>query len=728
MRIRRLLIQNFKGIQRVHMTDLEDVITIAGKNGCGKTCLLEGIRLLKSQYGQYNENENRAWWDEKQVDLREAGAPRKVLRDTRRQAVVEAEIELARGEKDYIRDDPNHLAEIMAIRTIAPGIESQIEYRLREWSLRNWRAIPGLAERGREITEAAQRIREEIERGLASRTTTGRFDIGTDGRIDLRPNVVLTFIFSTFDPRRLGIIEFNPADRRYPPERFTNVTVDVEKQDEAWKQSAMYNTEGKYGGVKEALGNEWIRSIIRREAGETEATEEMATAMREIFRDMIPDKEFEGPRPTPEGRLEFNVMTGTNQHDIDDLSSGEKEILFGYLKTRARAPKNSVIIVDEPELHLNPRMIAGLPNLYERHIGRALQNQVWLVTHSDMFLRRAFESGRMQVFHMDMPRDEDSTFDQIRHVGTDERFERACLELIGDFATYEPQGTTILVEGGSKFDEEMITRLFSAELRGVNVLSIAGKNEVIKKKKDLWGLQDQQGITKGVVTITDGDGACAATRAQEERDGQFRWDLYDVESYLLDAEYIAQAVEQLCLRRRGDVTTERVRIVLRHCAQEVMQELIESQLVEYVRRKLREPIKEAVRRPDCRGPITDEDMARLASGCRTAAARINEAAHATTEEELRKELRRLQKAGDSNDLWEAGSWKKVVPGKRVLQKAAETLAGRAMGAQVRNVTIALMGKDGHRPRGMMKTIRKALAYQRKPATSAQSGRAGARRT
>ena len=121
------------------------------------------------------------------------------------------------------------------------------------------------------------------------------------------------------------------------------------------------------------LGNEWIRGIIRKEAGDETATEEMATAMQEIFRDMIPDKKFKGPRPTREGRLEFNVNTGGNEHDIDDLSSGEKEILFGYLKTRTRAPKNSVIIVDEPELHLNPRMIAGLPNLYERHIGRALQ-------------------------------------------------------------------------------------------------------------------------------------------------------------------------------------------------------------------------------------------------------------------------------------------------------------------------------------------------------------------
>ena len=713
MKIRRLLIQNFKGIQQVHMTDLEDVITIAGKNGCGKTCLLEAIRLLKSQYGHYNENENRAWWDEKQVDLHQAGATRKVLRNRGRRAVVEAEIELTDGEKEYINEDPNHLTEVMAIRMIAPGIENQIEYRLRDWSLQNWRAIPGLAERSREILQIAQRINDEIERELASRTTTGRFDIAADGRMEMKTNHLLSFVFGTFEPRQLGIIEFNPADRRYPPERFTNVTVDVEKQDEAWKQSAMYNTEGKYGGVKEALGNEWIRGIIRKEAGETAAAEEMATAMREIFSDMIPDKEFSGPRPTREGRLEFNVLTGGNEHDIDDLSSGEKEILFGYLKTRTRAPRNSVIIVDEPELHLNPRMIAGLPNLYERHIGRALQNQVWLVTHSDMFLRRAFESGRMQVFHMDMPRDHESAFNQMKHVGTGERFERACLELIGDFATYEPQGTTILVEGGSKFDQEMVTRLFTTELRGVNVASVAGKNEVVKKKSELWNLQELQDLTKEVVTILDGDGVSDERRAKEEKFGEFRWEFYDIESYLLDPEYISQAIGQITLRRAGELSVQRVETLLKSCAREVMQEVINSQLVEHVRRKLKGEVNQNVRRPDHRGKITENDIAKLVEGSREAAVTINRVAQAITKDNLQDELRRLREGEDSECLWETNGWKRIVPGKRILRKMAETLTGEGTSIQVRNVTIALMAKDGHKPAGMKETIQKALAYRRK---------------
>ena len=220
MKINSILIENFKGIQRVDITDLDDVITIAGKNGCGKTCLLEGIRLLKSQYGHYSENENRAWFEEKQVDLRQAGATRRILRNKDKPLVVEAEIMLTAEEKTYVRSDPNHFKEIMAIRMLAPGIENKIEFRLREWSLQNWRAIPELATQADRIIKTAQSIEMEIERELAHRTTTGRFDFSTDGRMSVKVNYLLSFVFGTFEPRSLGIIEFNPADRKYPHEKF----------------------------------------------------------------------------------------------------------------------------------------------------------------------------------------------------------------------------------------------------------------------------------------------------------------------------------------------------------------------------------------------------------------------------------------------------------------------------------------------------------------------------
>jgi predicted ATP-dependent endonuclease of OLD family len=50
-------------------------------------------------------------------------------------------------------------------------------------------------------------------------------------------------------------------------------------------------------------------------------------------------------------------------HDIDELSSGEKEIVYGYLWLRTGTPRRSIILIDEPELHLNPAQEYALQRL-----------------------------------------------------------------------------------------------------------------------------------------------------------------------------------------------------------------------------------------------------------------------------------------------------------------------------------------------------------------------------
>jgi AAA15 family ATPase/GTPase len=51
VRFASVSIENFRAISNVEITGLEDVVVIAGPNGCGKSCVLGAIRLLKSVYG-----------------------------------------------------------------------------------------------------------------------------------------------------------------------------------------------------------------------------------------------------------------------------------------------------------------------------------------------------------------------------------------------------------------------------------------------------------------------------------------------------------------------------------------------------------------------------------------------------------------------------------------------------------------------------------------------------
>ena len=42
MKIVSLIVENFRAIDRVELTDLQDMVVIAGPNGCGKSCEFAG--------------------------------------------------------------------------------------------------------------------------------------------------------------------------------------------------------------------------------------------------------------------------------------------------------------------------------------------------------------------------------------------------------------------------------------------------------------------------------------------------------------------------------------------------------------------------------------------------------------------------------------------------------------------------------------------------------------
>ena len=67
MRIIHLEIENFRAIDQIVMSDLEDMVVIAGANGCGKSCIFDAIRLFKSTYGGYQPNEWQSWFNEFQI-------------------------------------------------------------------------------------------------------------------------------------------------------------------------------------------------------------------------------------------------------------------------------------------------------------------------------------------------------------------------------------------------------------------------------------------------------------------------------------------------------------------------------------------------------------------------------------------------------------------------------------------------------------------------------------
>ena len=77
-----------------------------------------------------------------------------------------------------------------------------------------------------------------------------------------------------------------------------------------------------------------------------ENANKLENTLKELFSTFFPGKHFEGATADEFGNIEFPVTVGDTQHDMNDLSSGEKEILYGYLKLRRSAWKDSIILID----------------------------------------------------------------------------------------------------------------------------------------------------------------------------------------------------------------------------------------------------------------------------------------------------------------------------------------------------------------------------------------------
>src|SRR5690242_2877671 len=110
MRIRRLKIRNFKAITSIDLNGLKDVVVVAGPNGCGKSCIFDAIRLLKSAYGGYRANEVETWFGEFQIQVnQDRNSLLTLFQNPLKNLELYAEIELSQSERSYLQKNASDL-------------------------------------------------------------------------------------------------------------------------------------------------------------------------------------------------------------------------------------------------------------------------------------------------------------------------------------------------------------------------------------------------------------------------------------------------------------------------------------------------------------------------------------------------------------------------------------------------------------------------------------------
>jgi predicted ATPase len=694
MRITHLSISNFKAITEVDLSGLADMVVIAGPNGCGKSCIFDAIRLLKSAYGGYQPNEWQSWFGEFQINVNQSKDQWSTLLQVKdRQMKLAAQFILAAEEIQYLRDHASQILLDQIWREEVP-------------ELAGWRIMTGLPLAANVRTHEPRvldRLNRELppflrELDVESHPAEVTFEVGKSAAVE--PSRILEVLFTTYDPGKLGVIDYHSSSRNYAREQVGGINLNIEADSDRLRQQALYNSAAKYNNLKSQMASAYVRQLLAREAGSDAGGNDLVKTLKELFSTFFPGKEFLGPQPMSDGRMTFPVRTASGSaHDIDDLSSGEKEILYGYLRLWNSEPRNSILLIDEPELHLNPRLIRGLASFYHRHIGKALGNQLWLVTHSDTLIREAVGQAGFRVFHLQAP----GTFPtgkQATPIEVARDFDRAVIDIVGDLAAYRPGAKVVLLEGGgdTDFDVRMTCLLFPNFQERVNPLSGGSKRRVA----ELYRLLDeasQKGVVQDrffAITDRDNDGASAVGVAMV-----YTWDRYHIENYLLDPECITAALKDLNRLTSDLDDLSKMESALIACAREVIPSLVGHELRTYAYRELSSQIDLGFdpKRTDV-GTAMAEAVARSAT-CLDTSATIN-----LTQVALEKMERKVRARAEI--ALTDGTWRAEFPGRAILARFAGHHGDGVSYETLRDLILARMRDLARQPPGMAKVINAIL--------------------
>lgn len=696
MRIRRVRIQNFRGVRLTELSDLDDLVILAGQNGSGKSCVLDAIRLIKSVYGGYQQNEAHQWFGEFQINFsNDPAAFIPLFNNPSEPLLIEVDIEIHGDERTYLRNNSEALIKDQAWRAVVPEL----------YGWRSLNAAPFTAQfrsREREVSVQAQKDSKLFAKEINLKFITARIIIEPNKQPQFNPSKVLELVFSTFDIRHFGIIDYHGPHRIYGREILNSINVNLDSIEEQKKQSTLYNYNAKYGNVKSEMAALYVREALSEKAGSfVEKTKSTTDVLKELFATFFPDKEFLGPQPTANGSLRFPVKVGGREtHDLDELSSGDKEILYGYLRLRTSTPKNSVILLDEPELHLNPRLTRNLPGFYHRHLAKALGNQVWLVTHSDAILRESVGKVGVSVFHITPSAYATEHASQATLIRADQDLERAVIDLVGDLAAYNPGGQVVIFEGeDSDFDLQMASELFPELPSRANLISGSNKQRVRGLHQLLEKIAASGKLpTSKIFSIVDKD---SDNSKKNTINNQLFWDAYHIENYLLEPRYLRMAMGDL-FGRDSSFSEADIQEELKSCASETVTSLVAHEVSSAANNKIVSALNIRV------APQSHDVAIAVGNAIRNYRERIDELVSSSLSDVALDALARSVSESLFDDI-KTGKWKQSFRGRDILKRFVGKHGNGVRYNHFRNLVISKMRDQGYRPPGMAAVLNELIA-------------------
>lgn len=231
-----------------------------------------------------------------------------------------------------------------------------------------------------------------------------------------------------------------------------------------------------------------------------------------------------------------------------NLSGGEKAAFDLILDLIAHESElnDKIVLIDEPEVHTNPRIHAEL----FRQIDRVVPNntQIWLSTHSVGVLLAARDASRLKpgtVAFLDFEREFDLPVTLVPTAANREFWQRSFDVAFSEMASLVAPEQLILCEGGSPkeayergYDAQVLNKIFGESRPEAKFISVGSSNDVkLSNKATAVGLV-QAALGSKIIRLIDRDDHSESEISDLRSSGISVLCRRQIESYLFDEEIL----------------------------------------------------------------------------------------------------------------------------------------------------------------------------------------------
>ena len=260
---------------------------------------------------------------------------------------------------------------------------------------------------------------------------------------------------------------------------------------------------------------------------------------KDIFHKLLPDKELQDIDPAQVKQFSYKDSAG-NILQFNSLSSGEQEVVKVIFDVARKDIKHSVIIVDEPDLHLHPtltfKLVETLKSLGDH------TNQFIFLTHSADLISTYYSTG--DVYFIDFLQTGENQAHRLSDLN-DSHSE--LVKLIGEnLGLFAVGKKLVFVEGkDSSIDRLTYHAIAQKHLEEAKIISVGSVENITALNSieqqirrsifgiNLYMIRDRDGLTDDLIQKIEENGRVKCLKKRH------------IENYFLDSDMLFKVAKKL---------------------------------------------------------------------------------------------------------------------------------------------------------------------------------------